>query len=148
MSQFIPLVIESEIPNKPWNHPYIDYIVEDNFELNDEGKYVTKDRQHLIQFTLNAGTTTVSAISGVVLLNEDEYNQPINDLLEAECEELIHFLYAELINFLYRDKYIYDSEFVNSHIDFDNDNLSVDIYTSASLYKNGLNDLNETNWNF
>ena len=72
----------------------------------------------------------------------------INDLLEAECEELIHFLYAELINFLYRDKYIYDSEFVNSHIDFDNDNLSVDIYTHASLYKNGLNDLNETNWNF
>ena len=134
--KFVPLIIDNG-NNQFWNHPYIDYIVEE--ELAKKKDFYSG---HLLKFTLTFKDESKNRhdVNGIVLIGKQDYHE----IFTHENKETFNAVKKELFSFFNRDYWIYDPEYVNKFLQYPNNEIKFSQY--ARIIEGSKNELNETVW--
>lgn len=136
--KFVPLIIDSDT-DQPWNHPYIDYIIEE--ELTKKNNYYTGDG-NLLKFTLSFFNDNDYEVNGIVLIDKQDYHE----IFTHDNTQIFNNVKKELFSFFNRDPWMYDPEYINKYLHYTNKQIKFSQY--AKIVEQNKNELDETVWNY
>ena len=136
--KFVPLIIDSDT-DQPWNHPYIDYIIEE--ELTKKNNYYSGDG-NLLKFTLSFFNDNNYEVNGIVLIDKQDYHE----IFTHNNAQIFNNVKKELFSFFNRDPWMYDPEYINKFLQYPNNGIKFSQY--AKIVEQNKNELDETVWNY